>query len=81
MGKYICNKCGHAAEHVDFLNNDKEKIVSAVYVFCISCKIDAWGGLKFHPEMNEMLNTKFAPNYNYKGDGKEKEIPLIKENQ
>lgn len=65
MSKYTCQKCGQPAEHIDFLNNDREQVIEAVYVFCKLCKIDAWGGIQFHPAMNDLLNQRFSPNFDY----------------
>ena len=77
MSKYICNQCGQPAEHVDFLNNDEEHFISAVYVYCLPCKLDAWGGIRFHPEMNELLNKRFSPNYNHNPTEQSRSYTLV----
>lgn len=65
MSKYICKKCGNGAQHIDFINNDVDNAITAVYVYCLKCQLNAWGGVNFHPEMNNFLNKIFSPNFDY----------------
>lgn len=63
MSKYNCIKCSKAAFVTDFT---KDSQISAVYALCKVCGANAWGGLDFHPAMNEVFNLKFSPNYDFK---------------
>ncbi|MGB3368787.1 MAG: hypothetical protein WBA54_14925 [Acidaminobacteraceae bacterium] len=62
MSKYFCIKCSKPATVTEFT---KDFAITAVYVSCKSCKREAWGGIDFHPAMNEVFNLKFSPNYDY----------------
>ena len=62
MSKYFCKKCAGASYVIDF--SRKSKII-AVYARCDSCNIEAWGGIDFHPAMNEVFNMKFDANYDF----------------
>lgn len=62
MSKYNCKKCLIPASSIDFTKDSK---INAVYVECKACGSNAWGGLDFHPAMNEVFNYKFSPNYDY----------------
>lgn len=63
MSKYYCIECSKAAVVTDFT---KDSQINAVYAVCKSCGSFAWGGLDFHPAMNELFNKKFSPNYEHK---------------
>lgn len=63
MSKYNCIKCSIAANVIDFTKDSK---MNAVYASCKSCGSSAWGGLDFHPAMNEVFNMKFSANFDYK---------------
>jgi len=63
MSKYFCKKCSDPAAVIEFTKN---LVITAVYAHCKSCNSEAWGGLDFHPAMNDVFNLKFSPNYDYK---------------
>jgi len=65
MSKYICNTCHEMVPYDEFYTNSSSESPSAVYAYCLKCKTQAWGGLNFHPAMNELFNKLFQPNWTY----------------
>lgn len=61
MSKYICKKCHGPATYQDLISPLSGHC--AVYVCCPNCNREAFGGLNFHPEMNEVLNAFFEADF------------------
>ncbi len=76
MHKYICVKCSQPAKHRDFYQHPGDKNLFAVYAYCTTCKTHSWGGLSFHPAMNELFNQLFQANFDYVATGEEEAIVL-----
>ncbi len=68
MAKYSCKKCGDFAHNIDIFKSQQSPAPDAVYVYCEPCHTEAWGGLKFHPAMNELFNEMFEPIWEFKID-------------
>ncbi len=65
MSKYKCASCGENAYYTDFYKTSDDTMPEAVYAYCKSCSKEAWGGLRFHPKMNELFNEFFTSNFEY----------------
>ncbi|WP_430885406.1 hypothetical protein [Fusibacter sp. JL216-2] len=65
MSKYICNSCHNKVQYDEFYTTSSSESPSAVYAYCRHCQTRAWGGLNFHPAMNELFNKHFQPNWEY----------------
>ena len=66
MSKYKCKECGGNAHYDEFYKSEKDSSTNAVYAYCSACGKEAWGGLRFHPEMNNLFNKLFEPNLAFK---------------
>lgn len=65
MSKYICNSCQEKVRYNEFYTSAESEKPNAVYAYCKRCHTQAWGGLNFHPAMNELFNKLFQPNWSY----------------
>ncbi len=65
MSKYKCISCGESAFYTDFYKRKDDKEPDAVYAYCTACNKEAWGGMRFHPAMNELFNKLFMPNWEF----------------
>ena len=65
MSKYTCNKCGENAHYIDFYKASDAPHPESIYAYCKGCGREAWGGMKFHPAMNELFNDFFKANFDH----------------
>lgn len=65
MSKYKCLTCGGNAHYIDFYKKEDDPLPNSVYAYCKKCDKEAWGGLRFHPAMNELFNKLFLSNFEY----------------
>ena len=78
MSKYNCISCGEEAYYNEFYKKKEDSSAETVYAYCKSCGKEAWGGMHFHPAMNELFNKLFMPNWDFKPeDSKDYERIII----
>jgi len=71
MSKYKCTSCGANAHYIDFFKQEGDQTPNTVYAYCVECGKEAWGGVRFHPKMNELFNEFFSANMEYLADNQE----------